>query len=194
MTRVSALVTAVLALLLGSSLTAAPASAAPASLTTTYSCSSSYGGGSSAVTIAVDLPKKVKRGKTIAARTVTASITVPDALVATMRSYGVTAIEGSSSDTTYRVKNKALPISNLVLPRTAVPASGPMILTGSGEASAYQVKRTMKAKKLPVRVPTAFTAQATAYGVPIVGQANVTISCTLDAGAADTIGVVKVRR
>ncbi len=86
MTRVSALVTAVLVLLLGSSLTAAPASAAPASLTTTYSCSSSYGGGSSAVTIAVDLPKKVKRGKTIAARTGTASFTVPDALVATMRS------------------------------------------------------------------------------------------------------------
>ena len=68
---------------------AAPAQAAPASLTTTYSCSSSFGTESADVKLSADFPSSVTSGSTVAARRVGFSVTVPSRFVGYMRQFGV---------------------------------------------------------------------------------------------------------
>jgi hypothetical protein len=179
-----------LTLLVTGSLAPAPAFSVAKKLTTSYTCTSDYGSGTSAVTVAVDLPRRSKVGRKLKARPIDLSMMVPEEMVAELRRYGVDAVSGSSSDAAYRIRKRTRPIRDLVLPRTAVPATGPMTLVGSGRAAAYRFKAR---GKHPVRVPLAFTAHATAHGVDYFGDVAVELSCTLNQGAAQRIAVIRVR-
>ncbi|CAB4730921.1 MAG: hypothetical protein F2667_13490 [Actinobacteria bacterium] len=164
-----------------------PAQAAPASLTSTYDCESSFGGGSTKVGVKIDLPSRVREGATLAARPVAFTIRVPEALVDVMRQYGVESLEGSSDDATYRIGKRTLDVDDLVLPRTDVPASGPMVLRGKGTAAAYTAA---KAGTFAVRIPQAFTA--TVVGRTSSGSASIPLSCELGAKAPSKITTLTV--
>lgn len=168
-----------------------PAHAVVRTLTTSYTCDAgSYGGGTSDVTVRVDLPRRVKKGEPVPGRRITFKIVVPEDLVETMRSYGVDSVSGTSSDATYRVGTKKHPIRNLAIPETAVPADGAMVLKGAGRAAGFTPREL---GRFPVKVPVSFTADATAHGTPL-GNVGVTIACSLDAGAPAKLATLRVVR
>lgn len=169
----------------------APAQAVVRTLTTSYTCDAgSYGGGTSAVTVKVDLPRRVKKGEPVPGRRITVKIVVPEDLVQTMRDYSVDAVSGTSDDATYRVGTKKYPIKNLTLPETPVPAEGAMTLKGAGRAAGFTPREL---GRFPVKVPKSFTADATAHG-SVLGDVGVTIGCTLEAGAPAKLATLRVVR
>jgi hypothetical protein len=169
----------------------APADATVRSLTTSYSCSAVTPAGTvhgtSKVSISVNLPTQVRRGHLVAARPISLKLTVPANLLSTMRSFGVTALSATGK-ASYRVGSKAYPIRNLVIARTAVPASGGMTLKSSATASAFT---PMTVGRFAVRVPTKFTSTVTVYGGLANGQ-HVTETCGLASGAPSKLGTLTV--
>ncbi|WP_232676465.1 DUF6801 domain-containing protein [Nocardioides sp. R-C-SC26] len=160
-----------------------------ARLTTTYSCSNpQFGGGSSAVTIGTTLPSSVRTGARLPARTVRATITVPDRMVRLMRQYGVRSVTGKASGATYRVGAKKVAISDMRIPRTNVPASGAMRITGTGRAGAVTLTR---AGRYVVRIPASFQARVTAT---FSGGQTIAISmnCSVASGAPTRLGTIRV--
>jgi len=160
-----------------------------ASLTSTYTCSSPAGTSSSKVVLDTAFPKSVRAGSTVAARRVTASITVPKKFVDFMRQYGVESISGKAVDAKFRVGKKRVGVSDVVLPQTAVPASGGMTLRGVGTAGAFSIG---KPGTYAVRIPTAFDAKIMAR-TRSFGDVAATLSCTLAKGAPDKLGALTVR-
>lgn len=180
------LMSVVASLLVGAS----PARAEVRTLTTRYACQSDFGGGRSAVTVKVDLPDQVKAGRQVDARRITFRIVVPDALVTELRDNSVDAVSATGT-AKYRVGAKRVPIRNLTVPRTDVPAEGAMVLRGSGRAGAFIINEP---GRYAVKVPKGLIAEVTAYGVPIVGQVTTDLTCTLVRGAPATLSTLRVVR
>ena len=89
-------------------LVAAPsAEAKPAKLKSSYSCATALGAQVMKVTIRLNLPAKVKKGKKVAARPVKLTVVVPESLVDPMRDLlGISALSGSASAIKYTVGAK----------------------------------------------------------------------------------------
>lgn len=175
------------ALLVGTS----PARAELRTLTTTYNCDAgSFGSGSSAVTVRVDIPNRVRAGVQVDARRITFRIVVPDELVQQMRDNSVDAISATAT-AKYRVGAKRVPIRNLTIPRTEVPAEGDMVIRGSGRAGAFTINEP---GRYAVKVPKGLAAEVTAYGVPIVGQITTDMTCALATGAPAKLATLRVVR
>lgn len=180
---------AALTLALSPLVAAAPAHAELRTLTTTYDCDSSQGGGSSAVTIKVDVPKRVRAGVKVDARRISFKIVIPDELADQLRN---NADEVSATGTAkYRVGAKRIPIRNLTIPRTDIPADGDIVIRGSGRAAGFTINEP---GRYAVKVPKGIAADVTAYGVPIVGQITVPVTCTLAAGAPARLATLRVVR
>ena len=160
-----------------------------ASLTSTYSCSSPAGSGSSKVVLDTAFPKSVKAGETVRARRVTASITVPKKFVDFMRQYGVESISGKAVDAKFRVGKLRVAVSDVVLPKTEVPASGGMTLRGIGSVRAFTIA---KPGRYVVRIPASFGAKVLAH-TRSYGDVAASLSCSLAKGAPSTFGSVRVR-
>ncbi|KAA1425650.1 DUF6801 domain-containing protein [Nocardioides antri] len=176
----------VLLTLLGSLLVGtAPARAELRVLDTTYACDSSFGGGSSAVRVKVDVPDRVRAGRQVDARRITFRIVVPDELVQQMRDAGVEEVSARSDDAKYRVGTRRVPIRNLTVPPTAVPADGDMVIRGRGRAGAFTIDQ---AGRYAVKVPRSFTA------VVQTGILPVSLSCTLADGAPARLSTLRVVR
>lgn len=179
------LLTLVGALLVGAS----PARAELRSLRTTYDCDAgSFGSGSSAVTVKVDVPDRVRAGVRVAARRITFRIVVPDALVEQMR--GRARALSATATAKYRVGAKRVPIRNLTIPRTAVPTEGNMVLRGTGRAGAFTIDEP---GRYAVKVPRRLAAVVTAHGTAI-GDVNVGMTCSLADGAAARLSGLRVVR
>lgn len=167
---------------------AAPAHAELRTLKTSYRCDSSFGGGRSAVTVKVDIPVRVRAGRQVDARRITFRIVVPDALVERMRDAGIDEISATSDDAKYRVGTKRVPIRNLTVPPTAVPAEGDMVIRGTGRAAAFTVNEP---GRYAVKVPLSFTA-VVQTGNPLVPTVDLT--CALAAGAPAKLATLRVVR
>lgn len=173
-------------------LVAAPAAdAKPASLKSSYSCATALGDQAMSVTIKLDLPAKVKRGKKVAARPVRMTVVVPETLVTPMRDLlGITALSGSASSIKYTVGAKRVPLKKVRIPRTTVPTSGAMILRAKGVAGAFKAPR--KTGRLTVRIPRTFVFNAlNQAGQPVPSSP---FTCTLASGAPTKLGTIKVVR
>lgn len=157
-------------------------------LTSTYTCESPAGSGSSQVRIATSLPGSVKAGSRVKARALQASITVPPELVDYLRQYGVESISGSVKDARYRVGAKKVGLTT-VLPTTPVPASGGMTLRGKGRAGAFSIATP---GTYAVRIPASFVAKVTAR-TRSFGDVRAALTCTLAKGAPSKLGSLKVR-
>lgn len=175
----------------GTFLVAAPAAeAAPVSLKSSYTCGTALGDQTMAVTIKIDLPAKVKRGKPVASRPVKMTVVVPETLVTPMRDVlGITALSGSANDIRYSVGAKKVPLANVKIPRTDVPDSGAMTLHASGTAKGF---RLTKPGRYVVKIPTSFTFNAANQdGQPVPSSP---FPCTVADGAPTKLGVIKVTR
>ena len=171
-------------------LVAAPAAEAkPASLKSRYTCATALGDQTMGVTIRLDLPAKVKKGKKVAARPVRMTVVVPESLVTPMRDLlQIKALSGSASNIKYRVGSKAVPLKNVTIPKTTVPASGPMTLKAKGVAGAFKAPK--KKGKLVVTIPRSFTFNASNQdGQPVPSSP---FGCTIASGAPTKLGKIKV--
>ena len=175
-----------LALVAGPALAANDQDPRPIERTIGYTCDSSFGGGDVPVTVSLRLPKTAVVDTKLAKRTIDVSITVPDELTQAMRDYGIDEVSGESTDATYSVGTKVRDIRNLVLPPTAVPAEGPLVLTGQGTMQAVRLTET---KSYPVRMPGAFSAVVAVSGDV---ETETTLSCVLAPDAVAKIAILKV--
>jgi len=141
------------------------------------------------VTIRLDLPAKAKKGKSVAARPVKLTVVVPESLVTPMRDVlGISALSGSASNIKYRVGSKSVPLTKVNIPKTAVPASGPMVLKAKGVAGGFKAPK--KKGKLVVSIPRSFTFNASNQdGQPVPSSP---FDCTLASGAPTKLGSIKV--
>jgi len=173
------------ALLVGTS----PARAELRTLRTSYHCDAgSFGSGRSAVTVKVDLPDRARAGVRVDARRITFRIVVPDALVERMR--GSARAVSATATAKYRVGAMRVPIRNLTIPRTAVPAEGNMVLRGSGRAGAFTIDEPGRyAVKVPLRLAAVVTAHGTA-----IGDVDVDMTCSLGYQAAARLSGLRVVR
>ncbi|HEY0951178.1 DUF6801 domain-containing protein [Nocardioides sp.] len=179
------------ALVAGAVVATAPAAEAePVSLKSSYTCTTALGDQTMAVTVKIDLPTKVRRNKAVASRPVKMKVVVPESLVTPMRDVlGITALSGSASDIAYRVGAKKVPLANVTIPRTDVPASGAMTLKASGTAKGFRLK---KPGKYVIRIPSSFTFNADNQdGQPVPSSP---FPCAVAEGAPTKLGVLKVVR
>ncbi len=164
------------------------AEAKPASITTSYVCGSPFGNQVVSGTSTVNLPAKVRSGTKLAERPVRIRMVLPAAIVSAMRDIlGITAISGKATGASYTVGNKLVPLTNLVLPRTPLPARGPVTLNATGVAKGFRLTR---AGTYAVKVPTSFRL----YAYNQAGQAipGSPLSCTLASGAPSKLGTITV--
>jgi hypothetical protein len=164
------------------------AEARPSSITTSYACSTPFGPQTVSGTTSVNLPAKVRRGDKVADRRVQVQVVLPAAVVAAARDFlGVTAISGKATNAFYRVGAKKIALTRLVLPRTALPARGPLTLKATGVAKGF---RLTSPGTYAVKVPLSFRLHAAdQHGQPIPGTPLV---CSLASGAPSKLGTIKV--
>ncbi len=164
------------------------AEAKPASITTSYACATPFGPQTVAGTTSVNLPARVRSGDKVSDRRVQVRVVVPAAFVAAAREFlGVTAISGKATDAFYRVGAKKVALTGLRLPRTALPARGPLTLRATGVAKGFQLT---KPGTYAVKVPLSFRLHAANQdGEPIPGTP---LSCSLASGAPSKLGTIKV--
>lgn len=171
-------------------LVAAPAAdAKPASVVSSYSCATALGDQVMGVTVKLDLPAKAKRGKKVSARPVKLTVVVPETLVSPMRDLlGISALSGSASNIKYKVGAKNVPLTKVKIPKTTVPASGPMVLKAKGVAGGF--KAPNKKGKLTVSIPKSFTFNANNQdGQPVPSSP---FNCSVASGAPTKLGTIKV--
>lgn len=178
--------------LAGAGLMASAPAAVAAELTTTYTCTDDSpfinAAGDYSGTVTVSIPASVESGTNVAARSLGLSVTIPDSTMDAVRATSAEELGATSDDVTYRVGATAYPVTGVILPKTAVPADGPLEIETTATASAFVAPAP---GSYAVRVPEAFSLLATAYGTPI-GNPTVTITCALAVGAPDTIATVQV--
>ncbi len=193
-TRSSVLVAGLFAA--GSSLVlAAPAAnAAPASLTTTYTCTSSLLGTNDFTgTITTDLPASVVSGATVPSRAISITVTVPAAVLDNAdpfaaRPPAVTSISGTATGATYRVGDSlTVPVTGAVLPATPIPATGDLVLNLTATAGSFTAPAP---GSYDIKVPVGLTVNGTAQTV--IGPVNDAIGCALRTGSPEVLGTVEV--
>jgi hypothetical protein len=164
------------------------AQATPASITTSYTCPTPFGPQTVTGTTSVNLPASVAAGQKVRDRQVKVRVVIPAAFVRAARGFlGITAISGKATEASYRVGAKKVPLTGLVLPRTALPASGPLTLKATGIAKGF---RLANPGTYAVKVPLSFRLHAADQdGEPIPGTP---LSCTLAPGAPSKLGSIKV--
>lgn len=168
----------------------APAATA-ATISLKYHCTASVFGadldqGTWTATVTVGLPNTVNIGDAIPAPKVTAKVTTSAASGDTMRGLGVQSVDGTS-DAAYKFgSTKAT--AKLTIPSTAVPASGPVVTTASGNGDAATAPSTPG--DIPVTIGD-FTGTLNAH--PSTGPAlGLGLTCALLPGQNTQIGVVHV--
>lgn len=162
--------------------------AQPASVVTTYDCTSDFGYGSGAVRVSTKFPSSVQSSEKLASRAVRVRLTVPEEIVDELRRNHVDSLEGSSSSTRLSVGAKRVRVRNVRLPLTELPDSGAMPLRGKGRISGFTLRR---AGKYAVRVPKRFTADLTAWIDD--ASATRTLTCAAAAGAPRRLTTLLVK-
>ncbi len=184
------LATAIVSALVATALVlSGPAAVAkPASITTSYTCATPFGPQTVTGTTSVNLPARVAAGQKVRDRQVQVRVVIPAAFVRAARDYlGITAISGKATDASYRVGAKKVALTGLVLPRTALPASGPLTLEATGTAKGFRIANP---GTYAVKVPLSFRLHAANQdGEPIPGTP---LSCSLAPGAPSKLGSIKV--
>ncbi|HEU5038563.1 MAG TPA: DUF6801 domain-containing protein [Nocardioides sp.] len=164
--------------------------ASAASVQTQYTCATALGDQTMDVAIRLALPKTVKKNRKVAARPVRMSVVLPEPLVTAMRDVLlITSLSGSASDLTYSVGSKKVPLKNVTIPSTDVPASGAMTLLAKGTAQGFRLR---KPGRYVVRAPRAFMFAADGQdGQPLPGSP---FPCTVATGAPTKMGTIRVVR
>ena len=169
-------------------LVSAPAHATEVDKTIGYRCSSSFGGGKTAVHIRVSIPDRIAQGVKVPSRRITFKIKVPADMVDLMRQYHVSSVSGHGH-ASYSVGSLVRPIRKLRLPDTPVPDTGGMTLKGHGRAAAFAINQAGTYK---VKVTRSLTATATAHTTS--GDFSTDLTCDVRRGESRTLASVEVIR
>lgn len=113
------------------------------------------------------------------------TVTLPEAVVSTLKTYGVTAI--GLKDTVMKLPfgNSAVPLSGVTAPQTAVPDSGDMVIDMAATNGAFKLPTIAGAQA--VKLPKSFTTTADTSLAPLG------MECTID-GAQPTIASLTVNK
>jgi hypothetical protein len=142
--------------------------------TIVYRCDAGpLGQGDVEVQTRVLLPRTAVVGTKLASRPIDLAVVLPEEMVQALREAGVEEVSGESEDATWSVGDAVRDIDDLVLPPTAVPAEGYLVVEGQGLARGVRLGRV---DTYPVRMPAAFTATLTGTGQV---EATVDVACAL---------------
>jgi hypothetical protein len=183
--------TAAGALVLGSMTMVAGATAAHAGtapVATTYTCALqtpiSQDLGDFPVTVADPLPASAGEGDTVPARPLAMTVTLSDAAVALLNSFDIHSVGGTVEDNNLTLGSgqdaPTVPITGLIAPDIAVPATGSLDVPMTGTAGAFTAPAH---GTYDVNLPDAFTFDPSANGTQIGS-----VLCTLKDGQTPTIG------
>ena len=170
---------------------AAPAAQAKkASVKTTYTCEASVLGAQDVgVTIKLNLPGKVKKGKPVAQRPVNMTVTLPEGLVSPLRDLlGVEELSGNASKIKYSVGSQKIPLKKVKLAQTPVPDSGSMTLKAKGIAGGFKAPK--KPGTYVIKAPTNFTFTARDGDGAVIGGS--VFPCSIADGAPVKLGSLNV--
>lgn len=173
----------------GTALVAMPAAEAKTlTATRAFTCATDFGDQTFPVTTKVDLPAKVKKGRTVPGKTVTMRVVIPEGLAGAMSGIGIESLQGTAKGVAAKVGATKVPIKGVKFPATEVPSSGDMTIKAKGKAAPFKIK---KPGTYNVLLPKRFKFTA-------VDQAGNTLLdnaiCSLNAGEVAKIGSLKVTR
>ena len=188
-----AVVGATVALAAGTVLVATPADAAVKSVKTGFTCQSDLGPQSFDITTKMDLPAKVKKGKTVPGKPVKLVAVISSETADLLRAIQVKYISVTADKTVASAGKTKIPVTGVHSPKTKVPASGGFTVTSKGLASDFSIK---KPGSYAVKIPTKFLFTITQYtdaqpdGSPLLQDAP----CSVDKGEPTKISTLKVTK
>ena len=171
-------------------LVAAPAAEAkPASLQSSYTCATALGAQTMGVTIKLDLPGKVKKGKKVAARPVKMTVVVPETLVTPMRDLlGISALSGLGEQHQVPGRQAAGAAEEREHPEDAGPGQRPDDPQGEGRRRRVQgAEEEGQARR---QHPEVVHVQREQPRRP--AGASSPFSCSVASGAPTKLGSIKV--
>ena len=127
-------------------------------------------------------------GQPVPTSDLTVAIVVPDDEVDLLRELGVEAVRGRLSSATFTIGVKKVGVSNMVVPRTPVPASGAMTLIAKGQLRAFTLRER---KRYPVKVPARLRFDLTA--ITANRTAAFQVGCVRDSGAPVKLTTFRIR-
>ncbi|MEI5672542.1 MULTISPECIES: DUF6801 domain-containing protein [unclassified Nocardioides] len=152
-----------------------------------YTCQTSFGPQVVTVTTKAPLPKKVKKGKKVPAKTVVLKVVLSPELATALRGFGITSLSGNAAGAKATVGKTKVALKNVAFKDQAVPASGAMTIKASGKTAAFKLR---KRGTQVVKAPTKFKFSAQDQnGNALISNA----SCSLNPGENAKIGKIKVR-
>ncbi len=182
-----------MALAAGTVLVATPADAAVKSVKTGFTCASDFGPQSFDITTKMDLPAKVKKGKTVPGKPVKLVAKISSGTADLLRTIGAKYISVTADKTVASAGKTKIPVAGVHSPKTKVPASGGFTVTSKGKAADFSIK---KPGKYAVKIPTKFLFSITQYtdqfpdGAPLLQDAQ----CAADKGEPTKISTLKVTK
>lgn len=193
-TKKLAAVGATVALGAGAALAVAPAAEAKVhSVKSGFTCDSDFGPQSFDITTKMDLPAKVKKGKTVPGKPVKLVAAISSDTADLLRAIGAKYISVTADKTKASAGKTKIPVADVHSPKTKVPASGGFTVTSKGKAADFSIK---KPGKYSVKIPTKFLFTITQYtdafpdGAPLLQDAQ----CAADKGTPTTVSTLKVTK
>jgi hypothetical protein len=189
-----AVVGTTVALAAGTVLVATPsADAAVKSVKSGYTCSTDFGDQKFDITTKMDLPAKVKKGKTVPGKSVKLVAVISSDTADLLRTIQVKYISVTADKTVAHAGKTKIPVAGVHSPKTKVPASGGFTVTSKGKAADFSIK---KPGSYAVKIPTKFLFTITQYtdaqpdGSPLLQDAP----CSVDKGEPTKISTLKVTK
>lgn len=182
------------ALAAGTVLIATPAAQAKvASVKSGFTCDSDFGPQQFDIKTTMDLPVKVKKGKTVPGKPVKLVASISSGTADLLRALEVTHISVTADKVKASVGATKIPVTDVKSAKTAVPASGGFNVVSKGTASSFSIA---KPGTYTVKIPTKFLFSITQYnatfpdGAPLLEN----LGCAVDKGEPTKIGTLKVTK
>jgi hypothetical protein len=178
----------------GTVLMAAPAAEAQVeSVKSGFTCDSDFGPQQFDITTKVDLPAKVKAGKSVPGKKVKLVAAISSDTADLLRTIGAEYISVTADKVKASAGSTKIPVTGVKSPKTKVPATGGFNVTATGKAAAFSIK---KAGSYTVKIPTKFLFSITQYtaaqpdGSPLLTD----LGCAVDKGEPTKLGTLKVTK
>lgn len=159
-----------------------------ASLKADFTCATTLGDQVLTVTTKVSFPAKLKKGKSVPAKSVAMKVVLPEALADGLRFIGVTKLSGTATGVKATVGSTKVPLNDVGFTDVPVPESGPMTVTAKGKTTAFSIK---KPGTYTISIPKKFLFTSTDQNGNVLTD---DAPCSLNSGEPKKIGTLKVTK
>ena len=182
------------ALAAGTVLMAAPAAEAKvSSVKSGFTCDSDFGPQKFDITTKMDLPAKVKKGKSVPGKPVRLVAAISSETADLLRAIGAEYISVTADKVKASAGSTKIPVAGVKSPKTAVPETGGFNVVAKGTAAAFSIA---KPGSYTVKIPTKFLFSITQYtaaqpdGSPLLEN----LGCAVDKGEPTKLTTLTVTK